>query len=66
MHDFANQRKWCPTCERYVQYLQSATFSYCVCCDSKVRLYPEPVVPEYIHFPSDREVVEDIRRYTDA
>ena len=65
MNAFPNQRKWCPGCEAYVTYLQSNRHAYCTVCDSQVRLFSEPVVPEYRYTPIDVPVVEDVRRYTD-
>ena len=39
--DFYNDRKYCPSCETYVSYLQSLSESYCVKCGQAVRLFSE-------------------------
>lgn len=39
--DFYSDRKWCPSCDRYVAYLMSVTTSYCVECGGEVRLFSE-------------------------
>jgi len=36
---FDEDRKWCPKCSRYVQYLQSIYLSYCIECGGKVELF---------------------------
>ena len=36
---FEDDRKWCPRCDRYVQYIQSIYLSYCIECGSKVELF---------------------------
>ncbi len=39
--DYYNDRKFCPTCEDYVYYLQSTTYSYCAECGDQVRLFSD-------------------------
>ncbi len=39
--DFYRDRKFCPSCERYVRYLRSPAFSYCAECGGVVRLFSE-------------------------
>ncbi len=39
LHDFQNEKKYCPHCAEYVCFLQSLSDSYCVDCGSKVRLF---------------------------
>ncbi|MEE2940375.1 MAG: hypothetical protein VX460_08325 [Planctomycetota bacterium] len=36
---FYRNRKWCPSCDRYVSYLMSVTTSYCVECGGEARLF---------------------------
>ncbi len=65
MTNFATDRKYCPQCEAYVPYLQSAQHAFCVTCDAPLRLFAEPVVPNYLHlFEKLDDVVEEIPRYT--
>ena len=40
-NDFYNDRKFCPTCEDYVSYLQSMEQSYCVQCGNVVKLFSD-------------------------
>lgn len=35
--NYTDTKKWCPTCNGQRRYLESPTFSYCVCCGGKVR-----------------------------
>lgn len=37
--DFYNERKWCKKCKKYVRFLMSDTYSYCIHCDHKVYLF---------------------------
>ena len=37
--DFYKDKKFCPTCEGYVNYLMGLEFSYCVTCGDRVRLF---------------------------
>jgi len=39
--DFYSDRKFCPLCEDYVNYLMSVEHSYCVTCGTEVRLFSE-------------------------
>jgi hypothetical protein len=39
LHDFQNEKKYCPHCADYVCFLQSLNDSYCVECGSKVQLF---------------------------
>ena len=32
-----DEKKWCPTCKRWVLYLQAPDACYCYRCDSRVR-----------------------------
>jgi len=66
MNDFSTQRKWCPSCEAYVTYLQSAKHAYCTECDTPVRLFETPVEPGFHKFDElDFEVDEGIPSYLD-
>ncbi len=37
--DYYQDKKWCPACEDYVNYLMSIEHSFCVCCGGEVRLF---------------------------
>jgi len=37
--DFYNDRKFCPSCDKYVSYLMSIEHSFCVDCGTEVRLF---------------------------
>ncbi len=37
--DYYADRKFCPTCNAYVNYLMGMEHSYCVACGEKVRLF---------------------------
>ena len=37
--DFYSERKWCKRCRKYVRFLMSNTYSYCIHCDNKVYLF---------------------------
>jgi len=35
------EEKYCPRCARYVRFLQSVRYSYCVHCDARVRIFSD-------------------------
>lgn len=37
--DFYSDKKFCPCCETYVNYLMGLDHSYCVTCGGRVRLF---------------------------
>lgn len=37
--DFYGDRKFCPSCDDYVNYLASIDTSYCISCGAEVRLF---------------------------
>jgi hypothetical protein len=37
--EFYNEQKWCEGCKKYVRFLMSVNFSYCVDCGGRVRLF---------------------------
>ena len=37
--DYYSDRKFCPSCSKYVTYLMSIEHSYCVECGGQVRLF---------------------------
>lgn len=39
MNDFYNTKKYCSSCEGYVNYLMSVDRSYCTQCGGEVRLF---------------------------
>ncbi len=46
-HDFYDERKWCPTCQSYVRYIMSVNHSYCVECNSQVRLFSKAEAEQF-------------------
>ncbi len=39
--DYYQDKKWCPSCDGYVNYLMSVEHSFCVQCGEEVRLFSE-------------------------
>ncbi len=39
--DFYREKRYCPPCGTYVQYLTGIHSSHCVNCDARVRLFSE-------------------------
>ena len=37
--DFYSDKKWCPSCDEYVNYLMSVEHSFCTNCGQEVRLF---------------------------
>ena len=37
--DYYQDKKWCPSCNDYVNYLMSVEHSFCVSCGGEVRLF---------------------------
>jgi hypothetical protein len=37
--NFDDELKWCPRCRKYVKYLQSYDYSYCIACGGKVHMF---------------------------
>jgi len=45
---YYNTKKYCPSCQGYVRFLQSLDASYCVDCGSKVRLFSSSDKKEFL------------------
>lgn len=39
MDSYYDDKKWCPACQDYVNYLMSVEHSFCVSCGGEVRLF---------------------------
>jgi hypothetical protein len=46
-----SETKYCPRCRRYVRYLMALHESYCVHCDTKVRLFSDEDMNKFKRTP---------------